>query len=217
MWRLALPFLETPLRPIDVICLNMALFLTMLALVSLSRQAAAPRRLSGVDWRDEFIGMIGTFIAIAIIFAAGFGAVIASMEGETYQKLLAVAAAAPEGPAKDQAALALLAKFSAFYPVADGLAQALGVAAGSALDRTSASIKMLMGFSFLLIVMTSFAIWTSRWLLGYRGDIRRTALRVWRFNLAVALVLVLSGVSVYCSQICEFPSSPLVMTLCKKS
>ena len=28
MWRLALPFLETPLRPIDVICLNMALFLS---------------------------------------------------------------------------------------------------------------------------------------------------------------------------------------------
>lgn len=29
IWRLALPFLETPLRPIDVICLNMALFLSM--------------------------------------------------------------------------------------------------------------------------------------------------------------------------------------------
>lgn len=170
-----------------------------------------------MDWRGELIGIIGTFVAIAIIFAAGFGAVIASMEGETYQKLLAVAAAAPEGPAKDQPALALSAKFSAFYPVADGLAQAFGVAAGSAFDRASPSIKMLMGFSFLLIVMPSFAMWTSGWLLGYRGDIRRTALRVWRFNLAVALVLVLNGVSVYWLQICEFPFNPIVMTPCKKS
>jgi hypothetical protein len=32
MWRLGLPFLEMPLRPIDVIFLNMALFLSMLVL-----------------------------------------------------------------------------------------------------------------------------------------------------------------------------------------
>lgn len=90
-----------------------------------------------------------------------------------------------------------------------------GVAAGSAFDRASPSIKMLMGFSFLLIVMPSFAMWTSGWLLGYRGDIRRTALSVWRFNLAVALVLIFNGVSVYWLQICKFPSNPIVMTLCK--
>lgn len=204
VWSQVFFFLQHPISRLDATMLNLATFTAFVSTSGLAYGHRTPRTMSEVHWPSELLSLSGMLIAFAIIVASGFSAVMASMDGDTYQALLDRVFAAENEAAREAAARDFLGHMSAFLPVTDDIVQSFGYGVGAPIsDRVDLVAKAWIIALIGLIGILPIAIELIARSLGYGRDSRRSARRVWRFNLVCLAVLALNGVSLIRAGLCD--------------
>jgi hypothetical protein len=204
VWSQILFFLQYPISRLDATLLNLATFTAFVSASGLAYGHKTPRTMSEVHWPSELLSISGGLIAFGIIVASGLGAVMFSMEGDQYMALLDRVITADSDAGRETAARDFLGHMSAFLPVTDDALQALGYGVGVPVeDRIDLVAKAWIIGLVGLIGILPIAIALGARLLGYGRDSRRSARRVWRFNLVCLAVLALNGVSLVHQKLCD--------------
>ncbi len=215
LWSSILPALEQPIRPMDVSIFNLALFLALLTAASFARTNGAAR--PGSRLQRGLVGLLGTLgyvIAIGVLIWAGFGAATASMASPEYAATLEALTAAETPPERAQLAITLMSFASALFPTADTIARAIGLSGDAIEDRILAGVRTVMALQVLILLTPALLVSLLARAIGYRWQMARFTLMVWRFNLACAALVVLATVGAIWNDLCAGPENPFVRTLC---
>jgi hypothetical protein len=214
-WAGALPFLDTPPRPMDVVFLNLGAFLALIALASLAPRDQIRWHWREATWAAEGMALVGMAIAIGLIMWSGVAVIEAAYSKETFPAMQAAMASATSEVDREAVAIAAMTGLSAFFPIADSLHAALGFERGSLFERIDEVALVLMALHAAIILAPSVIVLVGGAAFGYFNDNARTARWVWLFLAIVAAVLLLSTLAEFLGSVCNDPGTSPIVVVCR--
>ena len=214
-WKIALPWLSVSPRPMDVVFLNMALFLAAIAIASLSPRAQTPGSWRELDWRRELVAGVGSTLAVVLFIWAGFNSVYEHVNGVAATQFMAAIEKVKTIEEMEAAALTYMTEISAFAPGVDWFGQVVGLTSGPLQERVQADFIMVMALHLAIILMPFFSVLGVGAIFGKRMDSRKSSRWSWLFLALVAATLALSWISETWTGMCAERNDNAINQLCK--
>ena len=213
-WAFVLPGLSVEPKPMDVLILNMSVFIAVLAIGSLGPRAEVPTTWREWNWRSELASGVGALLAVTLFSWTGYYSIQSHLNGEAATQFLTAIETVTTVEEMEAAALTYMSEISAFAPGIDRFGQVIGLTSGPLQERVHADFLLILALYLIILLAPFFSVVGLGAVFNTRWDSRKSSRWIWLFLGLVAATFLLGWMSEAWSEFCADRQDGMIKAIC---